>query len=387
MNYSDLVERIKEKKQALLVIVMVIALVLTTTFISSAVTASEKTDDYYDIKLGNKTVATVHSKADADKVIDGVMNYYAKDGAEVISTKCEPALTTEVHPVKKSEKTPKIENNTEKVVKHLVTGDVEEKNYEIKEGDTVWEVSVDLGVTFDEISKLNPNKDLEGLKPGDTIKYQKSEPMVNVISEVKVTDTEMIPYETEKVQDSNLYKDQSEVKEYGENGSKQVRAKLEVKNGEVINREVLESKVIKEAKTQVVAEGTKERPQANSSTNYGTGSGYNSGLSFYASTSGGSGSILSVARSYFGTSYSAMDCYAFCAAVYGQFGQSVMSGTVIPASQARPGDLLVFERHHYGICAGGNMVYHSIMGSGVCCTSTDYVRGYNGAVAYAVRKS
>ena len=368
MNYAYLADKLKEKKQAILVIVLVIAMVLTTTFISSAVTASEKTTDYYDIKLGGKTIATVGSKDKAEKVIEDVKSYYTEDDAKVVEAKLEPALTTEVRECKQSDKTPKVEKNTDKVVEHLVTGDVKEKTYTIKDGDTLWDVSGQLDKSVDEIQDMNPEKDLEDIKPGDEIKYQESEPLVNVITEQHLTGTVEVPFDTETVTDSSMYDDQEKVQQNGQDGSNQITSKVIVKNGKVISSEVLETKVIKEPVKQIKVKGTKTRAVAAP-----------------ASTHGG-GSIMGIARSYLGTPYSTMDCYAFCAAVYGQLGQSVMSGTRIPFSQAQAGDLLVFERHHYGIYAGGNQVIHSIMGPGVCITSIGYVRNYNGGVAYAIRK-
>ena len=388
MNYSQLVNKIKEKKQAVIVIALVMALVLTTTLISSAVTASEKTTDFYDVKLGGKTVATVSSKKDADKIIEDVKSYYVEDDSKVVEAKLEPELTTDVRSCKESDKTPKIEKNTDKVVKHLVTGDVKEKKYTIKDGDTLWDVSGELDKSVDEIQEMNPEKDLDDIKPGDEITYQDSEPLVNVITEETVTGTIEVPFETETVGADSMYEDQTEVKQQGETGSNQVTNRVTVKNGKVVNSEVIETKVIKAPVKQIEVKGTMKRPSASPAVSNTSNSGASSAAtaSYAPAQSHSGGSIMGVARSYIGTPYSSMDCYAFCAAVYGQFGQGVMSGTRIPFSQAKPGDLLVFQRHHYGIYAGGNQVIHSIMGPGVTVTSIGYVSGYNGGVAYAIRK-
>lgn len=80
------------------------------------------------------------------------------------------------------------------------------------------------------------------------------------------------------------------------------------------------------------------------------------------------GSILATARSgigtpyvYGGTSTSGWDCSGFVRWVYGQHGIDLprgaagqaAAGTVIPRSEARPGDL-VYKPGHIGIYAGGN---------------------------------
>lgn len=363
MNYLGLIEKIKAKKQALVVIILVVALVLTTTLISSAVTASEKTTDYYDVKLGNKTIATVSSKAEADKVVDGVKSYYVKEGAEVLSVKCNPAITVESRQTKQSEKAPKVTKNTDKIVKRLVTGDVEEKYYEVKEGDAMFEVAGDLGLTYEELENVNKDKDLNNLLPGDKVKYQKSEPMVDVVVEQKAKAEEEIPFDTKTETSADMYEDQSSVKEYGESGRAEVTKKLVVKNGEVVSSKILKKNVIKEPKAQVEVKGTKKKVTA----------------------SANGGGILGRAASYYGTSYSAMDCYAFVAAVYSSLGYNMSNFVSVPISEMQPGDLLVHQYHHYAIYAGGGMETHSIMGRGVCTTPFSYVAGYNGGIAQVLR--
>ncbi|WP_245851103.1 C40 family peptidase [Brachybacterium vulturis] len=87
-----------------------------------------------------------------------------------------------------------------------------------------------------------------------------------------------------------------------------------------------------------------------------------------APAAGKGSSILATARSgvgtpyvYGGTSTSGWDCSGFVQWVYGQHGINLprgaagqaAAGTVIPRSQAQPGDL-VYKPGHIGIYAGGN---------------------------------
>lgn len=70
---------------------------------------------------------------------------------------------------------------------------------------------------------------------------------------------------------------------------------------------------------------------------------------------------------YGGTSPAGFDCSGFVQYVYAQAGKSLPRtaaaqaavGTVIPASQAQPGDLVYFPAGHIGIYAGNGMIMHA----------------------------
>ncbi|GAB2681496.1 C40 family peptidase [Thalassiella azotivora] len=91
------------------------------------------------------------------------------------------------------------------------------------------------------------------------------------------------------------------------------------------------------------------------------------------SASEAAGSVLAVAERYVGTMYryggttpEGFDCSGFTQYVYAQLGVSLprtssaqaQAGRRVPASEARPGDL-VWTPGHIGIYAGGNMMYDS----------------------------
>ena len=96
----------------------------------------------------------------------------------------------------------------------------------------------------------------------------------------------------------------------------------------------------------------------------------------------GSGAVA-IGSNYLGTPYvwggggpGGFDCSGFVSYVYAQMGISLPhqsgdilnSGTVISASEARPGDILWWPGH-VGIYAGDGQVLHSTPGPGVSITN------------------
>ena len=92
---------------------------------------------------------------------------------------------------------------------------------------------------------------------------------------------------------------------------------------------------------------------------------------------------MAIGSNYLGTPYvwggggpGGFDCSGFVSYVYAQMGISLPhqsgdilnSGTVISASEARPGDILWWPGH-VGIYAGDGQVLHSTPGPGVSITN------------------
>ena len=77
-----------------------------------------------------------------------------------------------------------------------------------------------------------------------------------------VTETEVLPYETEYKEVDNRYKDEEKTVTRGVNGEKQVTYKVTYADGVEISREAVSEEVVKEAVDAVVERGTKARADA-----------------------------------------------------------------------------------------------------------------------------
>ena len=71
------------------------------------------------------------------------------------------------------------------------------------------------------------------------------------------TETEIIPYDTQTIDDGSIEYGKTETRVTGEYGEKTIEYDVTYKKGEVVSREVNSEKITKEPVTEVVAHGTK----------------------------------------------------------------------------------------------------------------------------------
>lgn len=343
------------------VVLAVIALVALMLYGSRAYA----TEDYWDIKVKDKVIATVNSQSDANKVIDGVKNHYAAKGAKVESVKIDPEITLKQRNVREKDapKTAEVKD----VVNLILTGNVETRTYTVEEGDSVWDIAMKNGYTYEEFVKMNSDKDLAFILPGDELNLTEAKPYVTVELRQTVTSTEAISPEDQFEETEELYEGEEEVKEYGTAGEREVIVKQTLVNGAAENTEVLKEKVVKEATPNIVLKGTKKRPSGVKTTS-GTSSRSFAGAASY---SGNGSSVVSFAKQFVGNPYvlggrsltNGCDCYGFVWAVYQQFGINIGisagNGVSVPVSQMQPGDIIIYSGH-YSMYAGGGQEVHAL---------------------------
>jgi cell wall-associated NlpC family hydrolase len=365
-------EFFKEKslKHYLIAGAVVLAIVAFTVTIVATVKANA-TEEYWDVKIGDETVAVLTSESSAKQVIKNVKNYYVTDGAQVKSIKCSPAMTVEQKSYKVSQK-PEI-SQVEDAVDYILTGTKTPVTYTVKSGDTAWDIAEANGFSVRELVAMNEDVDVASLYPGDELKLYKTEPMVVVTTVQVVTSEKSIGYKTVTKSSSEYLKNTTVVKQKGSYGKKTVTEVVTSENGVVTDTEVQSSTVTKKAKNKIVIKGT------------GTLSAPSSGTTYE-----GSGSdVANYALQYVGNPYvyggssltSGADCSGFVLAVYSHFGITMAHdadamrsyGREVSLSEAQPGDLICYSGH-IGIYIGGGQLVHAVNERlGIAVTSTGYV--------------
>lgn len=364
----SIIKEIKSRKDSVLILALIVTLVLSTTIISSAMTASSNTVDYWQLKLGKKTVAVFDNESDAKNVIEQVKAKYVAKGANVEAVEIDPALTVDQITVKASDEQPKVEKNTKKLVDKLLGDEKASKTYTVQDGDTLWDIAAAFGTDVDTILAANPNVSLESLMPGDVIKFSSKSSLLTVTVKEKVTSERAVEFDTVYEDTDELYEGEEEVKTEGVQGTEKVTEVVTKSNGAVVSTKVLSAKTVKAPESAVVLRGTKakETPAAqspNSSSN-SSSSRSSSSRSYAGSSSSGysanGNTVLSAAYSQLGVG---QDCTSLvsnslaAAGIYFHGWPQQYASLGSWTSNPVPGDIVIYDTH-VAIYAGGGTAVH-----------------------------
>lgn len=362
----SIIKEIKSRKDSVLILALIVTLVLSTTIISSAMTASSSTVDYWQLKLGKKTVAVFDNESDAKNVIEQVKAKYVAKGANVEAVEIDPALTVDQITVKASDEQPKVEKDTKKLVDKLLGDEKASKTYTVQDGDTLWDIAAAFGTDVDTILAANPNVSLESLMPGDVIKFSSKSSLLTVTVKEKVTSERAVEFDTVYEDTDALYEGEEEVKTEGVQGTEKVTEVVTKSNGAVVSTKVLSAKTVKAPESAVVLRGTKakETPAAQSSNSSSSSSRSSSSRNYAGSSSSGysanGNTVLSAAYSQLGVG---QDCTSLvsnslaAAGIYFHGWPQQYASLGSWTSNPVPGDIVIYDTH-VAIYAGGGTAVH-----------------------------
>lgn len=364
----SLKESIKSKKYMIAGIVILAIAVLAV--LGASTIKANASEDYWDVKIGENTVAVLTSESAAKQVIRQVKNHYIQEGAVVKAITCTPEMTVEMKAYKVSEKPTVVD--VDEAVDYILFGTKEKLTYTVKSGDSLWSIAQSYDFTVEEVMEMNRDHDFSMLYPGDELRLYEMKPMVDVLVTQEVTSEKKIKFKTVKETSSEVLKNTTVVKQEGAYGKRKVTELVTSKNGVVTESEELNSEVIKKPKKRIVVKGTGTLPAPTGGKTYqGSGSAVaNYALRFVGTPYVYGGSSLTEGA----------DCSGFVLAVYKHFGITMAHdagvmrsyGKEVPLSAAMPGDLVCYYGH-VAIYIGGGQVVHAVNeGMGVAVTGVGY---------------
>lgn len=334
---------------------------------------SYATEEYWFVQAGDKELAVLSSETEAKQVVDGVKNAYVIKGAKVESITTDKDLKV-VNKNFKYGESPRI-MSPDMAVRKIIKGVKAPKTYTVKEEDTAWNIAEDNGLGYEEFLDINKGFDPEKIMPGDEVVIEKMVPYIQVTTVQTFEKEEVVQAEVKYEDTDSLYEGQTEVKDQGEDGKKNVTLKQKSINGIVSDSKSIKENVTKEAKPQIVLRGTKKRQVANAYT--AARSSYSSGSTTYnvpsaAGYSGSGASVASYASQFVGAPYvwggtnlsTGVDCSGFVVAVYRALGYNITRsfgsyGRYVSPSSLQPGDVVVYA-NHYSIYLGGGREVHAL---------------------------
>lgn len=211
----------------------------------------------FGIVVDGEIVATVESEKIAKDVLESVKELYTKGR----DTEYEYVGFAEDVKIEAYNTTLANVSSKSSALKKIKSGGQQEVTYSVKAGDTLYGICDKLGVTLQELKKMNPKiKDTMTLHIGDKFVTQQEIPLITVETVEVSVFAEAIEYETVTKKSGSYYKGETFVTQAGENGKARVTARLTKRNGKTVKREDLAVETIRKPVDKIVVKGTKPVP-------------------------------------------------------------------------------------------------------------------------------
>lgn len=208
----------------------------------------------YGMYIGNSFYGALESKDRVEQTLEELLDVYRKGGDETVEFESkityEPGLYLTESIV-----------SEDSIIKLITTKKQVASYYTVAEGDSPLGVISKLGMTEEELAKLNPDFSLDSsMYIGDKLLITQEEPFLAVTVTRRETYDEKTDYETEYVDDSTHYQGSSTIIQEGEKGVERVTADVSYVNGVETRRKVLNRVTVSDPVNEIVALGTKQIP-------------------------------------------------------------------------------------------------------------------------------
>jgi len=202
------------------------------------------------VKVNGETKFVFTSKAAAEDFIAKVKDFYA------VNETAKVEFTDRVEIVKQPIDPGKVLD--EETAMNLVDKGVKKvEQYEVKKGDTLWDIAIENHVDLEELQKANPDLNPETLQIGQVLDLKKSEPVIHVQATYEETVKKSISPPVRIKYDPDRYKGLRTVLDWGKAGLKEVTYLVTEKNGVEVGRKAVKEKILKEPVPRIVSVGTK----------------------------------------------------------------------------------------------------------------------------------
>jgi LysM repeat protein len=222
--------------------------------------------DAFAIVIDDNAVCFVKTYQEAEEVLERVKLSYQKTVQQMENTVLEDIDFKENVKIEPQTVLYSRIVDVDRAVQVITTGTEDIREYEVKKGDTLWNIARQFNMHVADIQAANPDLDSETIRPGQKIKLQDVVSLITVVTLEKKTYTQPIPFDTVIKDSSDLYKGEKRVSQKGQNGEKQIEVYITRENGVEVSREKVGETVLKQPVDQIELRGTKNRPVVSSST-------------------------------------------------------------------------------------------------------------------------
>ena len=303
----------------------------------------------YAVAINGKTVCYVKNKEESGKVASAIIKEYLPEDAVLNAVDVSDNITFELADVKSALKADCV--SVEEAAEMLKGKLADPGDFATADASKVKKVNPFGLVVYAE----------------DASEKTTAEPSITILSTADVTESYKV--KTEYIKDDSMLAGDAVVEEKGNKGEREVLRQYTTVNGEVVETEDLDVKIIKEANPKVIRKGTLGLPEGEDWKTYDGDPIFSDG-----------DVLIATAQKYLGAPYkyggysltNGIDCVQFIRQMYAKYGIHLPNGknalkhvgTSVSFENAKPGDIICYS-NHYALYMGDNTIIHATSKGGV----------------------
>jgi len=210
-------------------------------------------DQLYVLTIDGEIVGATENKEAVERVLDTML-------AQKLETEADPTATAEF--------TRNIDINLQytsaqnaatitTLAGRLISNIRDESFYTVEEGDLFSDIAARSGMSAEALQAMNPGVDPSQILAGEKLVVGEAIPMMSIKIVKEETYEQEIPFETEYLTSSSMWKGESYIKQSGAVGTLSLTDRVETLNGKETGRENLITEVTLEPKNKIVVSGTR----------------------------------------------------------------------------------------------------------------------------------
>jgi len=209
----------------------------------------------FAIKADEKIISVLSTKAEAEKVLEGIKKPYIVDQDDIAEVYFSENVVVEEIPVEVNSL-----KSFEDTMKLIQQGTNEIKVHEVQEGESFWTIAKKYDIDVEDLEKANPGINADKVQIKQPINLIVPKPLLTVVTVRRSRYEDSLPFPIEFEETAALYQGEKKIKVSGKDGKQEVYVEILKHNGIEVSRVVLEEKIIQEPSKQIVLKGTKVPP-------------------------------------------------------------------------------------------------------------------------------
>ncbi len=238
-----------------------------TDVIQKLSSSTEFKAEAYQVMVNGESVGYVKDRETFDRALERHKASYMPEDMEGLEVK-EVTVTDDVT-LSKTETYESLLKTEDEIYEIISQPVIADKKYTVKDGDTIWQIANDNGMTLEELLDINPSITENGaIYPGDELSLVKEVPLVSVKVVYVKTYTDIAYRDIEEVPNDEQYITYRKTIQEGSDGESTFVVELSTVNGVESRREMIREDVIVAPVNKIIEIGTLNTPPKSATGNF-----------------------------------------------------------------------------------------------------------------------